>query len=164
MNIKEMHELQEIFDQRIAEAHGITEPDMQEERHLALLVEIGEAANEVRSFKFWSGKGQSDDVVILDEIADCMHFMISIGNFNRCHYNVNQSDTTHLEHININSLFIMLYEGVVRFRNSKKLESYTAMWDYLITIAKKLNFSLNQLEKAYYDKLQVNHIRQDNGY
>jgi dimeric dUTPase (all-alpha-NTP-PPase superfamily) len=46
----------------------------------ALLVELGEFANETRCFKFWSLKPASPkEVVILDEYADGMHFFLSLG-------------------------------------------------------------------------------------
>ena len=46
---------------------------------LALLVEIGELANETRSFKFWSVKPASEKKIILEEFVDGIHFILSLG-------------------------------------------------------------------------------------
>ena len=46
---------------------------------LALLVEIGELANETRCFKYWSNKPASEREVILEEYVDGLHFILSIG-------------------------------------------------------------------------------------
>ena len=47
---------------------------------LALMVEVGEMMNEVKSFKFWSSKPPSHHTVILDEFCDTLHFMLSLAN------------------------------------------------------------------------------------
>lgn len=47
---------------------------------LAMMVELGELANEIRCFKFWSNKPSSDKEVIIDEYVDVLHFFLSIAN------------------------------------------------------------------------------------
>lgn len=47
---------QEKLDQYIIENHQLHDQDLFEEKMLALLVELGELANETRCFKFWSEK------------------------------------------------------------------------------------------------------------
>jgi len=47
---------------------------------LALIVEIGEMANEIRCFKHWSKKPSSKRVIILEEYVDALHFFLSIAN------------------------------------------------------------------------------------
>ena len=62
--------LQEALDQEIALAHDVTYETTFPRRLMALLVELGEFANETRCFKYWSVKGPSPKEVILDEYAD----------------------------------------------------------------------------------------------
>ncbi len=52
---------------------------VKKKKMLALLVEIGELANETRCFKYWSNKPASEREVILEEYVDGLHFILSIG-------------------------------------------------------------------------------------
>src|SRR5579875_4105332 len=65
------------------DAHIENEHPRKENRHsekvLALLVELGELANETRCFKFWSIKPASPKEVILEEFVDGIHFILSLG-------------------------------------------------------------------------------------
>lgn len=47
---------------------------------LAMMVETGEFANEVRSFKHWTTKPMSDKSIVMEEYVDILHFFLSIGN------------------------------------------------------------------------------------
>lgn len=47
---------------------------------LAMMVETGELANEIRCFKHWSQKPMSDRFTIEDELVDVLHFYLSIVN------------------------------------------------------------------------------------
>ncbi|MEG2909687.1 MAG: dUTP diphosphatase, partial [Erysipelotrichaceae bacterium] len=77
--VKDLYEMQDKLDQRIFDEHGITRIETMNRRMLALLIEIGELANETRCFKFWSNKGASSKDVILEEYADGIHFLLSLG-------------------------------------------------------------------------------------
>lgn len=47
---------------------------------LALMVEVGEFANENKCFKHWSTKPPAPEEEQLEEFIDCYHFMLSIAN------------------------------------------------------------------------------------
>lgn len=47
---------------------------------LAMMVEVGEMANEIRCFKHWSNKSASSKEIILEEYIDVLHFFLSIAN------------------------------------------------------------------------------------
>ena len=70
---------QQELDKYIAENHDLKHKDVFEEKFLALLVELGELANETRCFKFWSKKAPSEKQIILEEYVDNIHFLLSIG-------------------------------------------------------------------------------------
>ena len=78
-------DLSEIFDQQIKldkhiqSNHNLKYEDILEELKLALAVEMGELANEVRCFKFWSFKLPSEKSVILEEYVDGIHFITSLA-------------------------------------------------------------------------------------
>jgi dimeric dUTPase (all-alpha-NTP-PPase superfamily) len=52
LNLKEIIETQIILDRAIQAKHNVSYEKVLEELKLALFVELGELANEVRSFKF----------------------------------------------------------------------------------------------------------------
>ena len=59
---------------------SLEDKDLEENKILALLVEISELANETRCFKHWSKKGPSEESVLLEEYVDSLHFFLSIAN------------------------------------------------------------------------------------
>src|SRR5690625_4057324 len=80
MDWQELFTMQRQLDQYIEENNEIpTDQNLFEDKYLALLVEIGELANETRSFKFCSTKPPSADEVILEEYVDGIHFILSLG-------------------------------------------------------------------------------------
>ena len=54
MNLTKLYDTQRILDERIVQQKGLEGRDMLPEKILALLVELGELANEERCWKFWS--------------------------------------------------------------------------------------------------------------
>jgi dimeric dUTPase (all-alpha-NTP-PPase superfamily) len=77
ITINDILTTQAILDQAIQTKHQTTYASTVNEIKLALIVELGELANEVRSFKFWSYKNPSNKEVILEEYVDGLHFIIS---------------------------------------------------------------------------------------
>src|SRR5690625_6269037 len=71
--------MQETLDKHIIDNHQLQQKDLMEEKYLALLVELGELANETRCFKFWSTKPASARKKILEEYVDGVHFILSLG-------------------------------------------------------------------------------------
>ena len=79
LETKKLYKIQDTLDRRIFENHDVTREDTTIRRILALLVEVGELANETRCFKFWSSKDPSEKAVILEEYVDGIHFLLSLG-------------------------------------------------------------------------------------
>lgn len=67
------------LDRHIMEKAGKTREETLTARQLALIVEIGEFANELQSFKYWKHNKQIDQEKIKLEFVDMLHFMISIA-------------------------------------------------------------------------------------
>lgn len=82
MIIDDLLEKQRQLDALIAGklAKPLEENERLTDTILALMVEAGEMANEVRCFKFWSKKPRSEKAVILEEFVDMLHFYLSIAN------------------------------------------------------------------------------------
>ena len=80
MNVKKLCEMQQALDNRIIQEHKLEGKNLEENKILALLVEICELANETRCFKHWSNKGPSQKNILLEEYVDSLHFFLSIAN------------------------------------------------------------------------------------
>lgn len=73
--LERQRELDELI---LSQIEPIIPAELTANRLLAFVVEIGECANEVRSFKHWSKKGPSKRSVILEEYVDALHFLLSL--------------------------------------------------------------------------------------
>ena len=78
-DLTDLYIKQKELDLEIAKNHNINYENTRNKRVLALLVELGEFANTTRTFKFWSNKGPEAKEVMLDEFADGLHFLLSLG-------------------------------------------------------------------------------------
>ena len=79
MQLEKLFKMQKALDQHIEEKHELQQEDLFNRKVLALLVEVGELANETRCFKFWSVKPSSEKSVVLEEFVDGIHFILSLG-------------------------------------------------------------------------------------
>ena len=77
--ITQLRELQGELDARIFKQHDTDRNRTRIDRCLALSVEIGELANETRCFKYWSVRPASAREVLLEELEDSIHFLLSLG-------------------------------------------------------------------------------------
>ncbi len=130
---------------------------------LALLVEIGELANETRCFKYWSNKPASEREVILEEYVDGLHFILSIGidlgiDKNFLFYKCAQTNKTQVE------IFLDTYAKVIRFTDQPSITNYIELFTSYLRLGQALEFEQEEIEKAYLDKNEVNHQRQTQGY
>lgn len=78
--LKEIWERQKYFDDIVLKKRQKTKLEVANEVKVALITEIGELYNENPTFKFWK---EHKDLTITDktkeEFADCLHFLISLG-------------------------------------------------------------------------------------
>ncbi|WP_121614767.1 dUTP diphosphatase [Virgibacillus halodenitrificans] len=100
MNLQKLFQIQKQLDDRIVKEHGLEGQDLLDKKILALQVELGELANEQRSWKFWSHdqrpRGQDNYLEyrpvdqggnhwinknpLLEEYVDGIHFFLSLAN------------------------------------------------------------------------------------
>lgn len=135
--------------------------DLFRKKILALQVEIGELANETRCFKFWSRKGPSEKSVILEEYVDGLHFILSVGLDKGLTYT--SSPLTH-NGIDQTDSFLELYRCIGAFYNEPVQETYVTLFQSFLQLGQQLGFNEASILKAYQQKNEVNHTRQDEGY
>ncbi len=163
MQLQKLFHMQKALDTHIEEKHGLQDEDLFDRKVLALLVEIGELANETRSFKFWSVKPSSAKDVILEEFVDGVHFILSLGL--ECEFDAVQIDVNeHESSLNVTEQFLNIYDIISIFQKSKSLDDYIRLIEAYLQLASLLGFTYEEIELAYFHKNEVNYQRQQNNY
>ncbi|MEG0774021.1 dUTP diphosphatase [Clostridium sp.] len=162
MNLNKLFSMQEILDDRIEKQHNLHNVSLINKKILALIVELGELANETRCFKFWSKKSPSSKEVILEEYVDCLHFILSIGLYNE--YLDIELNSLNYTDSNLTDLFLILNLSISNFINNQSKENYVNIFSNFLFLGKLLGFTPTDIEAAYISKNEINHERQDQGY
>lgn len=162
MNIEKLRTMQAGLDQHIETKHGLQSENVVDRKILALLVELGELANETRCFKFWSLKGPSDQETILTEYVDGIHFILSLANDHDFKLSV-PGEFLSDQH-DITEQFLLLYQGISKFQNERTNDIFQTVFAEYLSLGKMLGFSAEDVEIAYVSKNEVNYERQKQGY
>jgi len=163
MNTITLFKMQKALDRHIESQHKLEEEDLFDRKVLALLVEIGELANETRCFKFWSVKPPSQTEIILEEFVDGVHFILSLGI--ECGYdNLETISQSQSDELDTTKQFLAIYNSVQKFRNSRRKEDYEELFQSYLKLAQLLGLNEDQIEQAYIKKNEVNYERQRQGY
>ena len=160
-DLLDLFEKQKELDLEIANNHHISYESTRNKRILALLVELGEFANTTRCFKFWSFKGQEEKAVVLDEFADGLHFLLSLGidkGYIIDHLEVEDNDLALTENL------LETYEYVSKYQVSQSEDNYLSAFKSYLRALFKVGYSWEEAKEAYYLKLQENHHRQETNY
>lgn len=163
MDLLQLFKLQKELDDRIVKEHGLQPKKLLKEKMLALLVEVGELANETRCFKYWSSKPSSERSVVLEEYVDGLHFILSIGidlgiDKNFLFYKCAQTSKTEVE------IFLDTYAKAIRFSEQPSITNYIELFTSYLRLGETLDFDQEEIEKAYLRKNEINHERQTQGY
>jgi dimeric dUTPase (all-alpha-NTP-PPase superfamily) len=164
MNLSQLFMMQKKLDERIEIEHGLQDESLFERKVLALLVELGELANETRCFKFWSKKPASDKVIILEEYVDGLHFILSLGIEGKLEYEEFHLIEWQQEGEDLVSAFSYVYESIITFKKQPSKEAFFHLLKGYLSIGQALEFRFHEIEEAYLEKNSVNHTRQDEGY
>jgi dimeric dUTPase (all-alpha-NTP-PPase superfamily) len=161
LKIDDLIPYQQQLDQRIFDIHDTDRPATMQSRLLALLVELGEFANETRCFKFWSVKGPSEKDVLAEEFGDGLHFFLSLG--------IDlDDDGSDIEAIFVEGSgtdkFLALYDAVVIFGRNANLDTYREAFGLFFGLANNFGLSNEDIREHYLKKNEINHTRQDHNY
>ena len=161
IDLSALFPLQADLDAEIAATHNIDYPSTFSRRLMALLVELGEFANETRCFKYWSLKGPSPKERILDEYADGLHFLLSLGiplgvDHYRHYFKVEVKDLT--------EALLNVYENALKLREEYTVEQYAKTFGSYLNLIPLFDYSVEEVGKAYLAKLNGNHKRQEDHY
>ncbi|PPA71788.1 dUTPase [Jeotgalibacillus proteolyticus] len=153
--------MQHQLDSYIEKEKNVADQDLFDKKVIALLVEVGELANETRCFKFWSEKGPSEKSVILEEYVDGVHFLLSLGIEKQLRF---QPDSTPSSSRELTAQFFELYGVINSFALQPSQETYNRMWECYLKVGQELGFTSENIMAAYSEKNEVNIKRQQQGY
>ncbi len=161
LDIESLRHHQSDLDTRIFDQHSLVREKTMLDRMLALLVEIGELANETRCFKYWSVRPPSETALIAQEFSDGIHFLLSLG--------IDlQDDLQSIEALEVTSSmtdqFLATFDAVIELSRNFDLKNYQKAFAYYLGLAKKLGLDEHMITDHYLKKNQTNHQRQDNNY
>jgi dimeric dUTPase (all-alpha-NTP-PPase superfamily) len=161
LNWKQLYNMQKELDRYIEKNNNLENKNVFQEKHLALLVELGELANETRCFKFWSQKPRNEKHIILEEYVDGIHFILSLGIENDYYY---MSEKKTMPTFTETEQFIKVFQACTLFHSFPTEENYQAMFESYLQLGKLLGFTEEDIQRAYLQKNEVNFKRQDTGY
>ncbi|MBN8250647.1 dUTP diphosphatase [Priestia flexa] len=162
MNLQSLFNMQRQLDQHIETNHNLQNEDLVSRKLLALLVELGELANETRCFKFWSLKPSADKKVILEEFVDGVHFLLSLGiewGFDSIEELPVKADKE-----TATEQFLHVFSLLTQLKGSVDQEQYIEAFSSYMGLGEILGFAAEEVKTAYIMKNEVNFKRQDEGY
>ena len=149
------------LDLDIQKRHNVTYEETLERRFLSLYVEIGELANATRCFKYWSNKGSEPRERVMDEFADGLHFLLSLGiALNIKNKSFEQKETDE----DLSNLFVKMYGVIDELHNKKSEDVYQKTFETFLSIATKLDMNKDDIFASYLLKLGENYHRQETNY
>lgn len=164
INLNNLYVQQEKLDKEIQEKHNISYSSTRNDRFLAFLVELGEFANATRCFKFWSFKPSESKERLLDEFADGLHFILSIGIDLKLKIDEIEIDLNDSKEKKTTDYILETYSNFITFINEQDYDNYILTFESFFKIIFSLKFSDSDVLNAYYLKLGVNFKRQENNY
>lgn len=165
MDFEKLYSMQKLLDERIETQHGLQAENLVEKKILALLVEIGELANETRCFKFWSLKPAAPLEKVLEEYVDGLHFILSLGLDLDFTYNPTNNETKKKAGTGILvEQFLLVFQAVNQFQQKKTIETYNDLFANYLSLGDYLGFTGEKIQQAYIQKNEVNHERQNQNY
>ncbi|ASK63008.1 dUTPase [Virgibacillus phasianinus] len=161
MNWEILFSMQNQLDRHIEKKHHVEQSTLFESKYLALLVEIGELANETRCFKFWSTKAPSDGETILEEYVDGLHFILSLGIEKGYKY---ESSENYQSAGTVTEQFNRVFRYCVQFHENTTEENYRTLFESFLALGKILDFDEKSIMDGYKKKNDKNYLRQEQGY
>ncbi len=149
------------LDNYIFKKHNLSSKETYEKRKIAFLIELGEFANEVRTFKFWSKKTMSKEEIVIEEFIDGLHFIVSVGvDMKNQDWKVVIEDNKN----DFNDQLMETYVLFIKYSKSNNLDDYQKALKSFVTLGAILGFTYEKLIEAYLLKYKENIKRQENNY
>jgi dimeric dUTPase (all-alpha-NTP-PPase superfamily) len=161
MNILAHYEIQKLLMNRIEENHPANGEDRSAKKMLALIVEMAEAANDSRCFKFWMQDPKAK-ASLLEEVVDVYHFVLEHGIDKGFYVEENYTLFHEIEDPTLH--FLSLIESAIQFFKNPREEEYRVLFGAFLGLVHVLGFGEDDLDQAYRAKNQENLRRQEENY
>jgi dimeric dUTPase (all-alpha-NTP-PPase superfamily) len=162
VNITKLLEMQKELDIAIAQNLGMEDEfnsvEIVDQRVFALKVELGEFANEVGFFKYWKRSHVVNQEATLEEWADVLHFLLSVGNSRKYTF-ITEIHPEKWELVPVGVLFQYMMNN--QYDSSGK---WLNAMEQLFCIGLKLGYTEQEMIQAYKEKREENFARQKRGY
>jgi dimeric dUTPase (all-alpha-NTP-PPase superfamily) len=162
MNIENLLQMQKELDIAIAKNLGMEDVfnsvEIVDQRVFALKVELGEFANETGWFKYWKQSHIVKRDSTIEELADVMHFLLSVGNSRKYNF-ITDISPREWNKVPVGRLFCYIMEN-----NFEESGYWRNAFEQLICIGLNLGFTEEEMIQAYKDKNAKNYDRQAVGY
>ncbi|WP_019243664.1 MULTISPECIES: dUTP diphosphatase [Bacillus] len=113
------------------------------------------------------GKEGKEKNRVLEEYTDILTIVLEIG-LNYEYTNINfcelKNDLWMYQKFDILNTFLLFIKRCNDLIMDEETDEYYWLLFNVIDLGKKLGFSWNEIEQAYYEKNRINHERQENGY
>ncbi|EGV00270.1 dUTP diphosphatase [Mycoplasmopsis columbina] len=164
MNLTRIFQMQKELDEKISardDLNTIKGQKLHQQMMLAVLIEIAEFANEVQSFKYWKANKKVDNDKVLEEFADVLHFLGSLGYT----HNLNpEIEPLVVKNKDINEQFTILFNAVTKAMYHTNKHVIAEILSLALGAMKLLKFSEEEILEWYEKKNRINHERVNNRY
>ncbi len=161
MNLNKIFGMQMLLDKAIMKAHGEKSiMRIKEKRIVALLVELGEFANEYSAFKYWKKNKTIDEAKLIEEFVDGIHFLSTMAIELNSAFNIEPIILNEDKSIQLLETFKEI-SSLSNDYSKKQIEKCLGLY---LGIAEQLNISENQIEDFYIVKNKTNFERIKNNY
>lgn len=128
---------------------------------MALIIEIGEFANEIESFKYWKVNKKNNIEKMKEEYVDAIHFLSSLANEHNLDYIL---EAKFVESKNLDDQFLKTFYLATKFGYSKKTEDLKDLFEHFLAFIFLLNFTFEEVKSAYLQKAKINLQRINSNY
>ena len=160
MNFKEIFKMQKALDREIHKAHKVSFKDTLDKKILALLVEVGEFANEIKPFKYWKKDKSIDKSKVLEEFVDGIHFFISLANY----LDIDPIINSNVIDKDPSKQLLYVFELISKLNNTFNEVNLVNAFQAYMGIAKLSGLSEKEIKEHYISKNKVNFERIANNY
>jgi dimeric dUTPase (all-alpha-NTP-PPase superfamily) len=160
MKLELYYDKQQELEQFVRKNIGMTKEEfssveMVDKRIFAFKVELAEFSNETGWFKYWKQSHKPNMANVIEELADCIHFLLAIGLYRNYHKFVHELEYDRW----LNEDDFYQYNAIMECPINSAGE-WKEIFEYLIAIGIRLGFTIEQIELAYLLKNQKNIERQ----
>jgi dimeric dUTPase (all-alpha-NTP-PPase superfamily) len=132
---------------------------MVDKRIFAFKVELAEFSNETAWFKYWKQSHVMNREKVLEELADCIHFLLAIGIYRN--YRKFVPDLDYVQWLPFSEGFLY---GEIMENPIGSSGQWKNAFEQLIAIGVKLGYTLEEIQLSYLLKNQKNIERQIQKY